>query len=162
MRPAVDVGISVSRVGGDAQIKSMKSVAGTLKLDLAQYREMAAFAQFGSDLDKATQRQLNRGETQVGRGKQNDIIVYDKLTYAGNLDNLLEVSDEPRYHFVKGDIQIAQRKICRQQIQIFKIGAFNAFIDTLGSLDEPFGSGLEFMLYPEVIRGRTLGVEITN
>jgi F-type H+/Na+-transporting ATPase subunit alpha len=61
-RPAINVGISVSRVGGNAQIKAMKKVAGTLRLDLAQYRELAAFAQFGSDLDKATQAQLNRGE----------------------------------------------------------------------------------------------------
>ncbi|MEG6617357.1 F0F1 ATP synthase subunit alpha [Peptococcaceae bacterium 1198_IL3148] len=60
-RPAVDVGLSVSRVGGAAQIKAMKQVAGTLRLDLAQYRELAAFAQFGSDLDKATQARLNRG-----------------------------------------------------------------------------------------------------
>ncbi len=61
VRPAINVGLSVSRVGGSAQTKSMKQVAGTLRLDLAQYREMAAFAQFGSDLDKATQMQLERG-----------------------------------------------------------------------------------------------------
>jgi len=61
VRPAVNVGLSVSRVGGAAQIKAMRQVAGTLKLDLAQYRELAAFAQFGSDLDKVTQQQLNRG-----------------------------------------------------------------------------------------------------
>ncbi len=61
VRPAVNVGISVSRVGGSAQIKAMRQVAGTLRLDLAQYRELAAFAQFGSDLDKASQAQLNRG-----------------------------------------------------------------------------------------------------
>ena len=60
-RPAINVGISVSRVGGSAQIKAMKQVAGSLRLDLAQYRELAAFAQFGSDLDKATQARLNRG-----------------------------------------------------------------------------------------------------
>jgi len=60
-RPAINVGISVSRVGGAAQIKAMKKVAGSLRLDLAQYRELAAFAQFGSDLDKATQARLNRG-----------------------------------------------------------------------------------------------------
>jgi len=60
-RPAINVGISVSRVGGNAQTKAMKKVAGTLRLDLAQYRELAAFSQFGSDLDKATQAQLNRG-----------------------------------------------------------------------------------------------------
>jgi len=62
IRPAVNVGLSVSRVGGSAQTKAMKSVAGTLRLDLAQYREMAAFAQFGSDLDAATQRLLSQGE----------------------------------------------------------------------------------------------------
>jgi len=61
VRPAVNVGLSVSRVGGNAQIKAMKQVAGTLRLDLAQYRELAAFAQFGSDLDKTTQQQLARG-----------------------------------------------------------------------------------------------------
>jgi F-type H+-transporting ATPase subunit alpha len=62
IRPAINVGNSVSRVGGAAQIKAMKQVAGTLRLDLAQYRELAAFAQFGSDLDKATQAQLARGQ----------------------------------------------------------------------------------------------------
>jgi F-type H+-transporting ATPase subunit alpha len=61
VRPAVDVGISVSRVGGAAQIKAMKSVSGTLKLDLAQFRELEAFASFGSDLDKVSQAQLDRG-----------------------------------------------------------------------------------------------------
>ena len=61
VRPAINVGLSVSRVGGAAQIKAMKQVAGTLRLDLAQYRELAAFAQFGSDLDKSTQRKLERG-----------------------------------------------------------------------------------------------------
>ncbi|MBR1590268.1 MAG: F0F1 ATP synthase subunit alpha, partial [Acidaminococcaceae bacterium] len=61
IRPAINVGLSVSRVGGSAQIKAMKAVAGTLRLDLAQYRELAAFAQFGSDLDKATKAQLDRG-----------------------------------------------------------------------------------------------------
>src|SRR6266700_7313149 len=65
VRPAVNVGISVSRVGGSAQIKAMRQVAGTLKLELAQFRELAAFAQFGSDLDKATQAQLNRGQRLV-------------------------------------------------------------------------------------------------
>lgn len=65
VRPAVDVGISVSRVGGSAQIKPMKKVSGTLKLDLAQYRELEAFARFGSDLDKVTQKQLERGARSV-------------------------------------------------------------------------------------------------
>jgi F-type H+-transporting ATPase subunit alpha len=70
VRPAINVGISVSRVGGNAQIKSMKKVAGTLKLDQAQYRELEAFAKFGSDLDKATMQQLRRGERLVEILKQ--------------------------------------------------------------------------------------------
>ncbi len=70
VRPAVNVGLSVSRVGGSAQVKAMKQVAGTLRLDLAQYREKAAFAQFGSDLDTATQRQLARGSRLVELLKQ--------------------------------------------------------------------------------------------
>jgi F-type H+-transporting ATPase subunit alpha len=70
VRPAINVGLSVSRVGGSAQVKAMKKVAGTLRLDLAQYRELAAFAQFGSDLDKATQEKLTRGERMVELLKQ--------------------------------------------------------------------------------------------
>jgi len=70
VRPAIDVGTSVSRVGGSAQVKSMKKLAGTMKLDLAQYRELEAFAKFGSDLDPATQRQLKRGERTVELLKQ--------------------------------------------------------------------------------------------
>jgi F-type H+-transporting ATPase subunit alpha len=70
VRPAINVGISVSRVGGNAQIKAMKKVAGTLKLDLAQYRELEAFAKFGSDLDKSTQRTLSKGERLVELLKQ--------------------------------------------------------------------------------------------
>jgi len=72
IRPALNVGISVSRVGGNAQIKAMKKVAGPLKLDLAQYRELEAFAKFGSDLDKATQQQLRRGArlTEILKQKQ--------------------------------------------------------------------------------------------
>ncbi len=71
VRPAVDAGTSVSRVGGDAQIKAMKKVAGTLKLDLASYRELEAFSQFGSDLDKATKAKLDRGARTVEILKQN-------------------------------------------------------------------------------------------
>ncbi len=70
IRPAIDVGISVSRVGGSAQVKAMKKLAGTLKLDLAQYRELEAFSKFGSDLDPTTQRQLNRGARSVEILKQ--------------------------------------------------------------------------------------------
>ena len=74
IRPAIDVGLSVSRVGGAAQIKGMKKVAGTLRLDLAQYRELEAFAKFGSDLDKNTQAQLTRGERMVEVLKQNQYV----------------------------------------------------------------------------------------
>jgi F-type H+-transporting ATPase subunit alpha len=70
VRPAINVGNSVSRVGGSAQIRAMRQVAGSLRLDLAQYRELAAFAQFGSDLDKATQAQLTRGARLVEILKQ--------------------------------------------------------------------------------------------
>jgi F-type H+-transporting ATPase subunit alpha len=71
-RPAIDTGNSVSRVGGSAQIKAMKSIAGTLRLDLNQYRELASFAQFGSDLDRATQQTLNRGERLTAILKQDE------------------------------------------------------------------------------------------
>jgi F-type H+-transporting ATPase subunit alpha len=74
IRPAINVGISVSRVGGAAQTKAMKKVAGSLRLNLAQYRELAAFAQFGSDLDKSTQRQLTRGERMVEILKQDQYV----------------------------------------------------------------------------------------
>jgi F-type H+-transporting ATPase subunit alpha len=70
VRPAVNVGISVSRVGGNAQMKAMRKVAGPLRLELAQYRAMAAFAQFASDLDAATKKQLDRGERLVEVMKQ--------------------------------------------------------------------------------------------
>ncbi len=77
VRPAVNVGLSVSRVGGSAQVKMMKKIAGTLRLDLAQYRELAAFAQFGSDLDQVTQRQLARGERLVELLKQDQYSPLD-------------------------------------------------------------------------------------
>jgi len=77
VRPAIDVGLSVSRVGGNAQIKGMKKVAGMLRLDLAQFREMEAFAKFGSDLDKSTQQLLTRGQRMVEILKQNQYIPMD-------------------------------------------------------------------------------------
>lgn len=96
VRPAIDVGISVSRVGGSAQVKSMKKLSGTLKLDLAQYRELEAFAKFGSDLDPATQAQLRRGERTAELLKQDvyqplpveQEIVLLKVNDAGLLDKL--------------------------------------------------------------------------
>ena len=89
-RPAIDVGISVSRVGGSAQVKSMKKLSGTLKLDLAQYRELEAFAKFGSDLDPATQAQLRRGERTAELLKQN---VYEPLPVENQIV-LLKVNDK--------------------------------------------------------------------
>ncbi len=79
VRPAINVGISVSRVGGNAQIKAMKAVAGKLKLEMAQYREVAAFAQFASDLDKATQQQLARGQRLTELLKQDIYTPYDVI-----------------------------------------------------------------------------------
>ncbi|HEX4925198.1 MAG TPA: F0F1 ATP synthase subunit alpha [Bdellovibrionales bacterium] len=104
IRPAVDVGISVSRVGGNAQIKAMKQVAGTLKLELAQYWELEAFAAFGSDLDKATQAQLARGQRLVQILKQDQYQPYEvedqiAVIYAatnGYLDNV-KIANTGRY-----------------------------------------------------------------
>jgi len=93
IRPAINVGLSVSRVGGSAQIKAMRQVAGKLRLDLAQYREMAAFAQFGSELDKATQAQLNRGARMVEVLKQGQYVPLEVerqilIIYAGTAGHL--------------------------------------------------------------------------
>jgi F-type H+-transporting ATPase subunit alpha len=96
IRPAINVGISVSRVGGNAQIKAMRQVAGTLRLDLAQYRDLAAFAQFGSDLDKATQAQLARGQklTEILKQGQFEPLPVEKqilIIFAGTkgyMDNI--------------------------------------------------------------------------
>ncbi|MCS1352282.1 F0F1 ATP synthase subunit alpha [Mechercharimyces sp. CAU 1602] len=104
VRPAVNVGTSVSRVGGDAQIKAIKKVSGTLKLDLAQYEELQAFAQFGSDLDKATQAKLSRGERTVEILKQGENaplpvekqIVSIYIVTKGHLDDI-PVEDVSRF-----------------------------------------------------------------
>ncbi len=113
-RPAVNAGISVSRVGGAAQIKAMKQVAGMLRLSLAQYRELAAFAQFGSDLDKATQQQLNRGArlTEILKQPPYAPLPVEKqilIIYAGNNGYLDEIDvqyvkkyEEELYGFVTG------------------------------------------------------------
>ena len=96
VRPAINAGISVSRVGGNAQTKAMKSVAGMLRLDLAQFRELAAFAQFGSDLDEATQAQLRRGERLVEILKQDQYVPMPldqqvMMVYAGTKGHLDEI-----------------------------------------------------------------------
>jgi F-type H+-transporting ATPase subunit alpha len=104
IRPAIHVGNSVSRVGGNAQIKAMKQIAGTLRLELAQYRELAAFAQFGSDLDKATQAQLARGERLTEILKQNqyqplDVIQQVLSIFAGTqgFTDSLKMADVPAF-----------------------------------------------------------------
>jgi F-type H+/Na+-transporting ATPase subunit alpha len=107
IRPAVNVGLSVSRVGGNAQIKAMKQVAGTLRLELAQYRELAAFAQFGSDLDKATQAQLNRGRrlTEILKQNQYAPLAVEKqilLIFAGTQGLLDDLPVEDLLAFEKG------------------------------------------------------------
>ena len=107
IRPAIDVGLSVSRVGGTAQIKAMKKVAGTLRLDLAQFRELEAFAKFGSDLDKATLVQLTRGERMVEILKQNQYVPMDvehqvAIIYAGSQGILDDIANEKVGEFEKG------------------------------------------------------------
>jgi F-type H+-transporting ATPase subunit alpha len=107
IRPAVNVGLSVSRVGGSAQIKAMRQVAGTLKLELAQFRELAAFAQFGSDLDKATQAQLNRGQRLVEVLKQDQYspLPFSKqilIIFAGTNGFLDDLAVEDLRDFEKG------------------------------------------------------------
>ena len=107
IRPAIDVGLSVSRVGGNAQIKAMKSIAGTLRLDLAQYRELEAFAKFGSDLDKATLSQLTRGERMVEILKQNQFVPMDvakqiSIIFAGSNGHLDDIPAEKVSEFEKG------------------------------------------------------------
>ncbi len=107
VRPAVNVGLSVSRVGGNAQIKAMRQVAGTLRLDLAQYRELAAFSQFGSDLDKATQAQLARGGrlTEILKQGQYQPLSFSKqifIIYAGTQGLLDDMPIDQLRDFEKG------------------------------------------------------------
>ncbi len=115
VRPAVNVGISVSRVGGSAQIKAMKKVSGTLRLDLAQYRELAAFSQFASDLDEATQKQLARGERLVELLKQAQYSPYDVedqvfSIYAGTKGYFDTVAKDKIIEAEKGLIELISTK----------------------------------------------------
>ncbi len=127
VRPAINVGISVSRVGGNAQIRAMKQVAGGLRLDLAQYREMAAFAQFGGDLDKATQAQLARGSRLVEILKQTQYkpLPVEKqilIIFAGTngylemySENVLERYEEELYPFVNKQHPEIFSEICEKK-----------------------------------------------
>jgi len=99
IRPAVNIGLSVSRVGGNAQVKAIRQVAGSLRMDLAQYRELEAFAKFGSDLDKATQRQLNRGQrlVEILKQPQYEPVAVEKqvaIIYLGTKGYLDEIAVE--------------------------------------------------------------------
>ncbi|MEX0649228.1 MAG: F0F1 ATP synthase subunit alpha [Balneolaceae bacterium] len=136
-RPAIDVGISVSRVGGSAQVKSMKKLSGTLKLDLAQYRELEAFAKFGSDLDAATQRQLKRGERTVELMKQGEYkplpveqqIILLKINSEGLLDKLPVNSIKD---FEQMFLETAGAKYPKKMDELAKTG----------TLDDDFGNEL--------------------
>jgi len=128
VRPAVNVGLSVSRVGGSAQIKAMRQVAGSLKLELAQFRELAAFAQFGSDLDKATQAQLNRGQrlVEVLKQKQYSPLPFSKqilIIFAGTsgvLDDMpveqVREFEPELYRYVEGSNPGLLRTIMEKKV----------------------------------------------
>ncbi|HET9491960.1 MAG TPA: F0F1 ATP synthase subunit alpha [Methylomirabilota bacterium] len=122
IRPAVNVGLSVSRVGGSAQIRAMRQVAGKLRLDLAQYRELAAFAQFGSDLDRATQAQLARGQRMVEllkQGQYRPLPVENQVAsiFAGTqglLDDLPIDAVQPFEEFLLGSLDRSQAALLRE------------------------------------------------
>jgi F-type H+-transporting ATPase subunit alpha len=127
IRPAINVGLSVSRVGGSAQIKTMKQVAGTLRLDLAQYREMAAFAQFGSELDKATQMQLARGVRMVEllkQGQYKPMPVADQVLsiYAGVNGYLDDVPVDKVLQFEADFLRYVQQNHAELKKEIASIG----------------------------------------
>src|SRR5574339_571142 len=142
VRPAINVGNSVSRVGGSAHVKGMRQVAGSLRLDLAQYRELAAFAQFGSDLDKSTQQQLNRGKrlTEILKQPQYQPLPVEKqvaIIFAatnGYLDNVavekLRLYEEDLYRFLESQrpetlAAIAEKKILDDEAKAALIAALD-------------------------------------
>jgi len=113
-RPAIDVGLSVSRVGGSAQFKAIRKIAGRLRLDLAQYREMAAFAQFGSDLDKATQTKLAQGERLMEVLKQSQFSPYSTarqyvILFTAVNGHLMDVATKDIPSFIKGFLEYLSR-----------------------------------------------------
>ena len=131
IRPAISVGVSVSRVGGAAQIKAMKQIAGTLRLDLAQYRELAAFAQFGSDLDQASQRQLARGVrlTELLKQPQYAPLPVEKqvlIIFAGTRGYLDDLELADLEHFESG--------LCRF-VETSKASIFQELLEK-GALDD--------------------------
>ncbi len=125
VRPAINVGISVSRVGGNAQVKAMRSVAGSLRLDLAQYRELAAFAQFGSDLDAATQRQLTRGSKMVEILKQGQYVPMSMahqvmIIWTGVKGYLDSIPNNRLVEFEKGFFEFCAEKFPDIEVTIAK------------------------------------------
>jgi F-type H+-transporting ATPase subunit alpha len=139
VRPAINVGISVSRVGGSAQIKSMKKVAGTLKLDQAQYRELEAFAKFGSDLDAATMNVIEKGKRNVEilKQAQNDpFTVEDQIAiiYAGSKNLLRNVPVEKVKEFERDYLELLNAKH-RDTLDALKAGKFtDELTDTLAAV----------------------------
>jgi F-type H+-transporting ATPase subunit alpha len=131
IRPAVNVGLSVSRVGSAAQTKAMKKVAGSIKLELAQYREMAAFAQFGSDLDASTQKLLNRGSKLTELLKQNQ---YSPLTVAEQVISVFTgvrgYLDDVELSQIKGFEKDILEKIKNEKNEVLSI------IQTTGKLEK--------------------------
>ena len=139
IRPAIDVGLSVSRVGGNAQIKAMKKVAGTLRLDLAQYRELEAFAKFGSDLDKATLAQLTRGERMVEILKQNQYVPMTverqiAIIFAASKGHLDDIEIEKVSEFESNLFDYLEANASDQLSSIKEIGDLSD--DTSKSLDK--------------------------
>jgi F-type H+/Na+-transporting ATPase subunit alpha len=150
VRPAINVGNSVSRVGGSAQIRAMRQVAGSLRLDLAQYRELAAFAQFGSDLDKATQAQLNRGRrlVEILKQPQYQPLAVEKqvaIVYAATKGFLDAVAiedvrryEEDLYRFLESSFPgvltgIAEKKILDDELKALVEKALNEFGQRFGA-----------------------------
>jgi len=145
VRPAVNVGISVSRVGGAAQVKSMKQVSGTLRLDLAQYREKAAFAQFGSDLDTATQKQLARGSRLVEMLKQDQyspMSVEEQvlMVYAGTKGYTDKIPLNALKSYEKQLLEFMHRKYADVLKEMQKAKIEGALQTRLGAALEEFGS----------------------
>jgi F-type H+-transporting ATPase subunit alpha len=157
VRPAINVGNSVSRVGGSAQIRAMRQVAGSLRLDLAQYRELAAFAQFGSDLDKATQAQLNRGRrlVEILKQPQYQPLAVEKqvmIIYAatkGFIDSVA-IEDVRRYEedlyrfletrYARVLTTIAEKKIIDDELKGVVETALKEFGQQFGALRAPAGA----------------------
>ncbi len=141
VRPAVNVGISVSRVGGAAQVKAMKKIAGSLRLDLAAYRELEAFAQLGTDLDKATQAQLDRGARMVELLKQPQYVPYDVV------DQIISIYGGTKGHFDK--VALDKVSACEKDMHEYFRTSGKAVWDTINNakaIDDDTASKLDEMM----------------